>query len=821
MDNGSDLVHEEEIGNATPKVESISSDNSFSTVDGSSSDHDNREHLLNPLQQLQISLERHGLLGRNASILDIPNDIHKHDDSFGCRKEKVEFDGTYPCEKCKFVGRTDDELHGHSLVHDPYECTLCGYLTNTLGYIHLHFRTVHPDIPVSIWDDSYIFHGEEKPCKKQGKSIAEKQRKPRKTPCKLCNNFVGNNKLEYYQHLRDAHAESGKLLYCDMCPFIALYKHHLEYHIRNHFGSKPFHCNMCPYSCVNRSMLNSHFKSHSNVYQYSCNDCIYITKYLHSLKMHLRKYEHTPGRTLNADGSVNNNSIIDIHGRRRGPKSKKRKSEDSNHEGNRTPVSKRTPSPPSTNYSPISSANPPILYHPHIFNNFAGNMYVRTPPMDASNYMMYSQPTLREESFMHENCKCIYCDYVADSYEAYQHHVRTHAAQFSNEILKSYTKGNFILPYPVPNIDPFNNYSTSYKYDSLTKNTSRSEMVNKSETPNSEAVFNGMHSKYGKGSNEFVREKKNISPPLIRNGDSGKFFSREVSVPHNKLNGRGHDRLQKCVQNYIYERGSNSSSPEVMPREKTVISEMIPETTKNNYYNGKNYYFNVSGTPEYYDNAPLDLTRKSPVSSLGTKNNKTSDESPTKTMHLDPKFDSTESPGQNRPVQKTHRRKGKAFRIDHRSIVMDDMDNISNQMNDIRILEHSLLNGKLMTKSHNRPLNKKNISNINFQGMVPLKNPIGIQNMEIKSAPFQQNIKPKMENGYGNGYSTNTKCHYCDMEFKFVELLQSHTSYHSENDPFTCAKCDLQCHDVMSFNKHIFNSARINGKCISDKKTLL
>lgn len=51
-------------------------------------------------------------------------------------------------------------------------------------------------------------------------------------------------------------------------------------------------------------MLNSHMKSHTNVYQYRCADCTYATKYCHSLKLHLRKYNHKPATVLNTDGSL-------------------------------------------------------------------------------------------------------------------------------------------------------------------------------------------------------------------------------------------------------------------------------------------------------------------------------------------------------------------------------------------------------------------------------------------------------------------------------------------------------------------------------------
>lgn len=138
--------------------------------------------------------------------------------------------------------------------------------------------------------------------------------------CKQCN-FVAITKLEFWEHSR-GHIKAEKLLTCPKCPFVTEYKHHLEYHLRNHFGSKPFKCDKCPYSCVNKSMLNSHLKSHSNVYQYRCAECSYATKYCHSLKLHLRKYAHKPAMVLNPDGSPNPLPIIDIYGTRRGPKQK-------------------------------------------------------------------------------------------------------------------------------------------------------------------------------------------------------------------------------------------------------------------------------------------------------------------------------------------------------------------------------------------------------------------------------------------------------------------------------------------------------------------
>ncbi|KAL1449523.1 hypothetical protein WDU94_002021 [Cyamophila willieti] len=147
--------------------------------------------------------------------------------------------------------------------------------------------------------------------------------------CKKCS-LTFKNKDEYYVHQRDNHIKREKLLECKLCPFVTEYKHHHEYHIKNHFKMKPFKCSYsnCKYSCNNQSMLNSHVKSHKSFYQFHCKNCNYATKYMHSFKLHLRKNNHEKGITLNEDGSVNNDIIIDIHGTRRGPKRKSRKLDD-------------------------------------------------------------------------------------------------------------------------------------------------------------------------------------------------------------------------------------------------------------------------------------------------------------------------------------------------------------------------------------------------------------------------------------------------------------------------------------------------------------
>lgn len=138
--------------------------------------------------------------------------------------------------------------------------------------------------------------------------------------CRHCG-FLAITKVAFWNHARE-HIKPEKMLQCPKCPFVTELKHHLEYHIRKHKNLKPFQCDKCIYSCVNKSMLNSHLKSHSSIYQYRCSDCDYATKYCHSFKLHLRKYDHKPGLVLDEDGTPNPSVIIDVYGTRRGPKVK-------------------------------------------------------------------------------------------------------------------------------------------------------------------------------------------------------------------------------------------------------------------------------------------------------------------------------------------------------------------------------------------------------------------------------------------------------------------------------------------------------------------
>ena len=216
----------------------------------------------------------------------------------------------FHCHLCTFSCLARDEFNDHVNDHYEFRCPKCDYMTKVENDYRVHLKDEHSLTPEEMEDE-------------QGVRVprVNSQGKVKTFKCKQCE-YVTVTKEDFWMHCK-GHIKPEKLLTCPKCSFVTEYKHHLEYHLRNHFGSKPFKCTHCSYSCVNKSMLNSHMKSHTTIYQYRCADCNYATKYCHSLKLHLRKYAHKPAMVLNPDGTPNPLPIVDVYGTRRGPKIKR------------------------------------------------------------------------------------------------------------------------------------------------------------------------------------------------------------------------------------------------------------------------------------------------------------------------------------------------------------------------------------------------------------------------------------------------------------------------------------------------------------------
>lgn len=264
-----------------------------------------------------------------SSLLD--NNNHQPSSLIGLSDQRVEHP-IYRCHLCPYTGNSKLHFNAHMNTHFDHRCPHCDYTSRTEGRLKRHIRDFHSETPPDTWTgtgpldiDSVLLEGAEliidADVEISAGGTGPNPARNRKYRCKQCG-YVALDKHDFWEHSKD-HIKSDKMLACPKCNFVTEYKHHLEYHLRNHFGSKPFKCAKCNYSCVNKSMLNSHMKSHSNIYQYRCDDCTYATKYCHSLKLHLRKYKHRPATVLNLDGTPNPYPVIDVYGTRRGPRPKK------------------------------------------------------------------------------------------------------------------------------------------------------------------------------------------------------------------------------------------------------------------------------------------------------------------------------------------------------------------------------------------------------------------------------------------------------------------------------------------------------------------
>ncbi|XP_076361036.1 uncharacterized protein LOC143252578 [Tachypleus tridentatus] len=307
--------------------------------------------------------------------------------------------------------------------------------------------------------------------------------------CKQCE-YISVIKTDFWEHIK-THIKTEKLLTCPKCPFATEYKHHLEYHLRNHFGSKPFKCPKCSYSCVNKSMLNSHMKSHSNIYQYRCADCSYVTKYCHSLKLHLRKYAHKPSLVLNVDGTLNTNSVIDVYGKKRGPRSKKQNTEiqhcSSSSQSPKTPVLHISP----IEHSPVifSSKSPvvapshglSILKNSHTINAIHGSMSlcpslllkaIKSSNELSSGSAPEKTPDIEEPLLSKTNLQPLNCnlsDFTTEIRDLFSKHlIKQHVASNNQYIYKNY--GNTSNDLPQIQGQPQMNENQKLEEDAILRN---------------------------------------------------------------------------------------------------------------------------------------------------------------------------------------------------------------------------------------------------------------------------------------------------------------------------------------------------------------
>ncbi|CAF1028284.1 unnamed protein product [Adineta steineri] len=210
---------------------------------------------------------------------------------------RVETNGSVECIRCGCKANQDNLLD-HVSIHYPYKCYSCGFYCDSLSNLDKHNLTHTSNNhtkPTSIEEVSLPLPTSIKSSETLNGTNSEKSTPSSKAKvhrCRQCS-FVSSIKEDYWAHHR-VHIRADKILECPSCPFVTEYKHHLEYHLRNHLGSKPFKCSKCEYACVNLSMLRSHKKSHFRHLLFKCSSCSFESKQYQTLQEHLQIEGHEP-----------------------------------------------------------------------------------------------------------------------------------------------------------------------------------------------------------------------------------------------------------------------------------------------------------------------------------------------------------------------------------------------------------------------------------------------------------------------------------------------------------------------------------------------
>ncbi|CAF1516302.1 unnamed protein product, partial [Adineta ricciae] len=360
---------------------------------------------------------------------------------------RVEADGSVQCIRCGSNANQDNLLE-HVSVHYPYKCYSCGFYCDSSASLDEHNRTHSPNTFAKLTAEqpsissSTSIKSSELLNGSSTNNNSEKSTPPSKAKvhrCRQCS-FISSVKEDYWAHHR-VHIRADKILECPSCPFVTEYKHHLEYHLRNHLGSKPFKCSKCDYACVNLSMLRSHKKSHYRHLLFKCSNCSFESKQYQILQEHLQIEGHEPYVDENieeflkeySNGIMNNNTNSNsppptmtagssAKNNTRPSASKKRKAAPTA----TAPVVKRTSSTSSIGSS--AAAMSPISNDEH--------------QMDSSS----TSTTVVPSTVPSTPLVCTLCDYVAVSKEGLGVHLFQHACKKSDLLNRSLLAGAAIDP---------------------------------------------------------------------------------------------------------------------------------------------------------------------------------------------------------------------------------------------------------------------------------------------------------------------------------------------------------------------------------------
>ncbi|CAF3764315.1 unnamed protein product [Adineta steineri] len=487
---------------------------------------------------------------------------------------RVETNGLVQCIRCGSNANQDNLLE-HISVHYPYKCYACGFYCDSSSGLDEHNRTHSPNTFTKLTPEqplipsipiSTSIKSEPTSNTTNMNNNSEKSTPPSKAKvhrCRQCS-FVSSVKEDYWAHHR-VHIRADKILECPSCPFVTEYKHHLEYHLRNHLGSKPFKCSKCDYACVNLSMLRSHKKSHYRHLLFKCSNCSFESKQYQALQEHLQIEGHEPYVDENieeflkeySNGIINNNTNSNSppptmtttgsssKNTTRPPASKKRKTAPTIAT---TPLVKRTSS--TSSISSSAAAMSPISNDEHQLDSM--NQQTSTP----SN--MPSTPLV-----------CSLCDYVAASKEGLGVHLFQHACKKSDLLNRSLLASATVDPATKlmelfnGKIGPFNNGQLNDFIAPYQQFLTQQIQSHLSSASSLSTTPTGVHSYHLDSNNNHAPP-----PPSLLNGGYSllssciKSESNENHLPSTKLDNNTHLKRQRKGQAPPFKYSSDTSNDE-------------------------------------------------------------------------------------------------------------------------------------------------------------------------------------------------------------------------------------------------------------------
>ncbi|CAF1054484.1 unnamed protein product [Rotaria sp. Silwood1] len=366
---------------------------------------------------------------------------------------RVETNGIVQCVRCG-TNANEDNLLEHVSIHYPYKCYSCGFYCDSSSGLDEHNGTHSPNTNIkSISEQSPVPTIPISTSIKSSESLngtnttsnnSEKSTPPSKAKvhrCRQCS-FVSSVKEDYWAHHR-VHIRADKILECPSCPFVTEYKHHLEYHLRNHLGSKPFKCSKCDYACVNLSMLRSHKKSHYRHLLFKCSNCSFESKQYQALQEHLQIEGHEPYVDENieeflkeySNGNINNNPTSNSPPPPPPPSSSSTTTGSTPKTNPRPSASKKRKTAPTTTTAPV------IVKRTSSTSSIGSSGPAMSPISNDERQIdsMNQQTTITTASSTNSSLPlvCSLCDYVAASKEGLGVHLFQHACKKSDLLNRS------------------------------------------------------------------------------------------------------------------------------------------------------------------------------------------------------------------------------------------------------------------------------------------------------------------------------------------------------------------------------------------------